>query len=110
MTFLNEFTGSVHRVAASVWNRRSDHHWSVPLRRWYLGDKSCAALESDVVPKPAECYNEPVACLDQEIDVHHAPEQPAKEASEFEPPDLNHRGLASDGGEIAHMAIAKRRR
>ena len=35
--------------------------------------------------------------------------QPAEEAGELEPPKLNHRGVASDGGEIAHVSIAKRR-
>jgi ABC transporter substrate binding protein len=47
---------------------------SLPLRRRHLGDQSCAALESDVVPKPGECDDEAIACGDQEIDVHHAPE------------------------------------
>ena len=44
------------------------------------------------------------ACGGQEIDVHHAPEQPAKEASELEPAELHHRGLAADGDEIAQVA------
>jgi LysR family hca operon transcriptional activator len=33
------------------------------LRR-HLGDKSCAALESDVVPQPSECDDEAIACGD----------------------------------------------
>src|ERR1700751_4321363 len=82
---------------------------SVPLGRWHLRDESCAALEGDVVPQPGECDGEAVARPDQEIDVHHAPEQPAEEAGELEPTELSHRGLASDRGEIAHVAITKRR-
>jgi hypothetical protein len=39
--------------------------------------------------------------------VHHAPEQPAKEAGELEPAELHHRGVAADGGEVAHVAITK---
>jgi len=39
--------------------------------------------------------------------VHHAPEQPAKEAGELEPTELHHRGAAADGGEIAQVAITK---
>ena len=39
-----------------------------------LSDQSCAALESDVLPQPAECDDKAVACLDEEINVHQAPE------------------------------------
>jgi hypothetical protein len=50
---------------------------------------------------------EAIACRDQEIDVHHAPEQPAQEVGELDPAELHHRGLAADGGEIAQVAIMK---
>ena len=51
--------------------------------------------------------DEAIAYLDQEIDVHHAPEQPAKEAGELEPAELHHRGVAADGGEIAHVVTQR---
>src|ERR1700730_15897894 len=35
-----------------------------------------------LVPQPGECDNEAIAYRDQEIDVHHAPKQPAKEAAQ----------------------------
>ena len=47
---------------------------SGPLCWWDLSDQSCAALESDVLPQPGECDDKAVACLDEEIDVNHAPE------------------------------------
>src|ERR1700730_3999250 len=88
------------RAYSTLVNSRSSPRY---LRR-HLGDKSCAALESDVVPQPGECDDEAIACRDQEIDVHHAPEQPAKEAGELDPAELHHRGLAADGGEGSGQA------
>ena len=88
-------------------NAHRANDWLLPLRRRHLGDQSCAALEGDVVPQPDECDNEAIAYLDQEIDVHHAPEQPAKEAGELEPAELHHRGVAADGGEIAHVVTQR---
>ena len=39
--------------------------------------------------------------------MHHAGEQPAKEAGELEPAELHHCGVAADGGEIAHVVTQR---
>ena len=36
--------------------------------------------------------------------MHHAPEQPAEETCELEPPELDHRGLTPNGGEVTQCA------
>src|SRR5689334_25205625 len=90
--------------------RRIDHSSSAPASRWHLGNQSCTALKGDVLPQPGECDDEAVACLDEKIDVHHAPEQPAEETCELEPPELDHRGLTPNGGEVTHVPISEWRR
>src|SRR5215831_17223045 len=76
----------------------------------YFGDEPGAALEGDVVPQPDERDQEAVADLDQEEDVDHAPEQPAEEAGQLDAAELHHGGVAADGGEVALVAVAERRR
>src|SRR5258707_9202162 len=82
---------------------------SPSVRRRHLRDQPHAALEGDVIPQPGERHDEAVADLDQEIDVHQAPEQPAEEAGELEPAELHHGRMAADGREIALVAIVERR-
>ena len=49
-----------------------------------LGDQPRAAAEGDEIPEPGEGDDEAVLQADQEIDVRHAPEQPADEAFQLE--------------------------
>ncbi len=80
------------------------------LLRRHARDQPRAALEGHVVPQPGERHHETVPDLDQEEDVDDAPEQPAEEAAQLQAAELHHRGAPSDGGEIALVAIAERRR
>jgi hypothetical protein len=59
---------------ATALSRQQPPLVSGPLCWWHLSDQSCAALESDVLPQPGECDDKAVACLDEEINVHQAPE------------------------------------
>ena len=67
-----------------------------------------AAVESDVVPEPAQGHGQTVSDADQEKDVGRAPEEPAQKAPQAEPADAHHRGAAADHGEIALMAVPER--
>ena len=85
---------------------------ATPARR-RLGDDARAALVREVRPGPVDHHHQPVAKADQEVDVREQPEQPGREAAEAQRAEARHgelddRGLAADGRQVAVVAVAER--
>src|SRR6516164_10144365 len=78
-----------------------------PFWRRHFRDQPRPALEGEVVPEPIDGDDKSLAVSDQEEDVDRAPEQPADESTQLQSAKLHDRGVPSDGGEIALMAIAE---
>src|SRR5215204_2702285 len=102
---------------AACWPARSPHTPKYVNRRLpsngkmaALGDQSRATLEGQIAPQPRERDDEAISHANKEIDVRHAPKQPAHESRQADATELHDGGLPSDRRQLSVMTIRKRRR
>src|SRR5579883_1369298 len=89
--------------------RATDAGWPRPrpLSLLVAGDQPHRPVVEEVIPRPVDQDEHPVAEADQLNEVDEEPHNPRRKAGEAEPPELGNRGVPPDGGHGATVTVHK---